>query len=707
MKAKEANFLQFTRRTTQFVIPIYQRTYSWDQKQCEQLWDDIVRVATRDDVPSHFIGSVVYIEEGIYQVTAVPRLLVIDGQQRLTTLSLLILALANTLEEREQELEIGDSIVSARKLRNYYLVNAEEEGSSAFYRLVLTRSDREVLTSLVNGAAVLPDGAASSLVDDNYRFFLKKVASAEIPLEALYTGLAKLIVVDVSLQRGQDNPQLIFESLNSTGLDLSQADLIRNYILMGLDFHEQERLYNNYWYHMERIFGNGAQATQFDRFVRDYLTIKNNGNIPPLRDIYTEFKVYADHNGRHSIEDVVADVHRFAQYYARLAFPEVYEADPELRRIMADINTLKVDVAYPFLMEVYIDYENGLISKQELLEIMRLVESYVFRRAIVGIPTNSLNKTFATLSRSIDRERYTESLKAAFILMDSYRVFPRDEEFKQHLVVKDVYNLRSRVQYLLDKLENYNRKELVNVSEYTIEHIMPQNENLSAEWRHALGENWQDVHERWLHTLGNLTLTGYNSEYSDRPFEQKRDMEGGFRDSPVRLNRGLGQLDTWNAERIQQRGKWLASLAAEVWPYPELDADILDQYRQPQREVTEEYSLDDYEYLEGSTRDLFELLQRRILNLDTNVREEPKKYYIAYKTSTNFVDVIPQRSKLRLTLNMDYDELDDPEGWARDITDIGRWGNGNVDVDFSAPEQIDYIMYLIKQSFDKHTEYAL
>lgn len=701
MKAKEANFLQFIQGAKQFVIPIYQRTYSWDSKQCSQLWDDIARVATDEQIPSHFIGSVVYIEEGIYQVTAVPRLLVIDGQQRLTTLSLLILALADVLEERGVDLQIGEAAISPRKLRNYYLVNNEEEGDQR-YRLVLTRSDRDLLTDLIDGAPLPEDiTATSSLVDDNYRFFERKLKNTEIPLENIYQGIGKLIVVDVSLHRQEDNPQLIFESLNSTGLDLSQADLIRNFILMGLEQSQQEYLYNTYWYRMEQIFGNAERAEQFDRFIRDFLTIKHNGNIPTLRDIYDEFKSHVGWRNT-DIEPIVADVFYFAQYYARLAFPEVYEDDAELRKTMININTLKVDVSYPFLMEVYIDYENGRLTKEELLEIMELVESYVFRRAIVGIPTNSLNKTFATLTRSVDKERYLESLKASFMLMDSYRVFPTDEEFKQALITRDVYSLRARIQYLLDKLENYNRKEPVNVSEYTIEHIMPQNENLNTDWREALGENWRETHERWLHTLGNLTLTGYNPEYGDRPFHVKRDMDGGFRESPIRLSRGLGQLDTWNAEEIQQRGERLASMAVEVWPNPELDQMTFDSYRQTELEEQIEYTYEDYEYLEGSTRDLYDMLQRRILNLDPSVREECLKYYIAFKVSTNFVDVVPQRSGLRLTLNMAFDQIHDPEGWCRDVTHIGRWGNGNVEVRLSAPAQIDYIMFLIKQSFDLH-----
>src|SRR5690606_29967610 len=287
------------------------------------------------------------------------------------------------------------------------------------------------------------------------------------------------------------------ESLNSTGLDLSQSDLIRNYILMGLEPKTQERLYNRYWYPIESRFGE-EYAKQFDFFMRDYLTLKNGGKIPTLRDVYDTFKDFSTQS-QIGIEELVADVFKHAMIYVRFVFPR-YEEDTQIKALLADIKALKMEVAYPFLLEVFLDYESGFLSREELIEILRLVESYVFRRAIVGIPTNSMNKTFANLSRSIKKDRYLESVKVAFRMLDSYRRFPDDEEFMFEFVLKDVYNFRNR-SYLLRKLENHNRKEPANIEEWTIEHIMPQNENLSNEWREMLGENWQEVQSRYLHTI--------------------------------------------------------------------------------------------------------------------------------------------------------------------------------------------------------------
>jgi predicted transport protein len=288
--------------------------------------------------------------------------------------------------------------------------------------------------------------------------------------------------------------------------------------------------------------------------------------------------------------------------------------------------------------------------------------------------------------------------------MGSYKRFPNDTEFEKEIVTKDVYNFRSR-NYLLSRLENYNRKEPVNIDDYTIEHILPQNPQLSFEWQKMLGEQWKDIQEQYLHTLGNLTLTGYNSELSDRPFNLKKTIEGGFNDSPIRLNEFLRKIDLWNEEQIQLRAKELAEKARQIWFAPNLSQDILEQYKPEEQEATV-YTLENYEHVKGEMLNLYEALKKRILNIDSSVREEYKKLYIAFKSSTNFVDIIPQKSRLRLTLNLDFPDIIDPKGLCRDITGLGRWGNGNVEVVFSNINELDDIMDLIQQAFDKQLEYV-
>ena len=588
MKATEANFLAFLKRSPQFAIPIYQRTYSWTERECLQLWQDILRTGSDDSIPAHFTGSIVYIEKGLYQVSGHSPLLVIDGQQRLTTVMLIIEALARHVSGSEPV----DGF-SAKKLRNYYLLNPEEEGERG-YKLLLTQTDKKSLLALMQQK---PEPAELSLrIASNFEFFderIKALSAAE--LVPLCKGLSKLTIVDVSLRRDQDNPQLIFESMNSTGRELSQADLIRNFILMGLEPTYQTRLYEEHWRPMEVAFGQEAYGTHFDGFMRHYLTVKT-GEIPNVRAVYEAFKGYA--RSAESVDTLVANIHTYATYYCAMALDK--EQDVDLAPAFKDLRDLKVDVAFPFLLELYDDYVEGRLTKTVFEQAVRLIEAYVFRRAVCAIPTNSLNKTFATFGRALKKERYFESILAHLMTLPSYRRFPSDEEFKRELSTRDLYNFPRR-SYWLRRLENYNRKERVPVDDYTIEHIMPQNENLSSAWREALGADCQQVQERWLHTLGNLTLTGYNSEYSDRPFPEKRDMLGGFKESPLRLNEGLGVLETWNEHTIRQRAERLAAQAVHVWALPALPTEVLSTYRAKTEPLTA-YTLDDHSHLAPGSR---------------------------------------------------------------------------------------------------------
>ena len=696
MKATATNLLKFLQGTKQFVIPIYQRTYSWGLPDCQQLWHDILRVAQHDEIPAHFVGSIVYVEKGIYHVSSVTQLLVIDGQQRLTTLSLLLAVLGEALEKSGRE---SNAEITRKKIYNYYLFNAEESGDLQ-YKLLLTQSDKETLINILDGRE--EPKSISPRIKQNYQFFKEQVQQDGIDPVTLYKGISKLIIVDISLEQ-LDNPQLIFESLNSTGMDLSQADLIRNYVLMGLDNEEQIRLYRSYWYPLEQNFGHAQNVALFNRFMRDYLTIKSkSGDIPKIDEVYTTFKAYQQSRSTTPIDEIVADIYHYSGYFTKMAL--LQEHDNEIKQILEDINKLQVYVAYPFLLEVYDDYEHQRVSRDDFIAILKLVESYVFRRAICGIPTNSLNKIFATLAREIDKKNYLESVQVAFLQKGAGGRFPRDEEFRAEFAVKNMYNFRNR-NYLLSKLENYERKEPVNVEEYTVEHIMPQNEQLSTAWQQELGHDWKNIHEKYLHTIGNLTLTGYNPELSDRPFREKHDMEGGFADSPIRLNRGLARLENWNMEEIEKRAQSLADVAIKVWAIPALSQQALAKYSGIETtNGSKGYTLADYPSLQGNMRNVFEHLRRRILNLDPSVREEYKKMYIAFKTITNFVDIEPQAKRLSLSLNMKFSEINDPKDLCKDLTGKGHYTNGDVGISVTSLDQIDDVMDLIRQSFEKHWE---
>lgn len=699
MKASETHLLQFLRKSPQFVIPIYQRNYSWTATQCRQLWDDLMLAGRDDDISAHFIGSIVYVERGLSCVTSPEALLVIDGQQRLTTCTLLIAALAQHFEIKD----IGELLdtFSAKKLRNYYLLNPDENGERHF-KLILSETDKDTLLAVLQGAPMPAE--ASARITENYELFQQLILSNQAQLEAICRGIAKLVLVDVSLDRTRDNPQLIFESMNSTGLELSQADLIRNYILMGLEPQLQTELYKTYWRPMERAFGQAAYVLHFDAFMRHYLTAKT-GEIPNMREVYVAFKAFA-RSVKGDVRTVVADIHQYAIYYCAMALGA--EPDAELEQAFHDVRELKVDVVYPFLLDVYHDYQQQQLSTQEVLHIVRWVESYVFRRAICAIPTNSQNKTFAGLSRTLKKDRYLESVQAAFLLLPSYRRFPRDDEFQRDIKVRNLYKFRSR-SYWLRRFENHGRKERVAIEDYSIEHILPQNQALSKEWQQELGPDWQRIQQDWLHTLGNLTLTGYNSEYSDRPFAYKRDQvtdkagnSVGFAYSPLRLNQGLGKVGQWDEAAIKARAKRLAADATKVWPALQLAEDILDAYRLTSAHSGQPYGVTDHIHLtSGPMRALFDELRKSILALDDCVMEDFLKLYVAYKAETNFVDVVPQSKRLRLSLNMPFHEVDDPKGLCIDVTNIGRWGNGDVVIGLSHIDELPYVMGLIRQSFDR------
>lgn len=695
MKATEAKLLAFLKKSPQFVIPIYQRTYSWTERECRQLWDDVVRAGGNAAVTGHFVGSIVYIEQGLFQVATLSPLLVIDGQQRLTTVTLLIAALAEALGT-------GEPVegFSARKLRNYYLLNPEEDGERHF-KLLLSQTDKATLTSLV-GQVPLP-AEQSVRVADNYELFKSWLSDPGCDLAVICQGLAKLVVVDVALARGQDNPQLIFESMNSTGRKLSQADLIRNYVLMGLEPVLQTRLYQDHWRPMELAFGQEGYVAHFDAFMRHYLTLKHPaGEIPRIDEVYEAFKLHSVRPATEQagVEVLVRDVQRHAQAYCAMALGA--ESRPSLRDAFHDLRELKVDVAYPFLLELYDDCAQGVLSEADFLAAVRVVEAYVFRRAVCAIPTNSLNKTFATFSKVLKKDRYLESIQAHLLNLPSYRRFPNDEEFQRELQVRDLYHFGGRAAYWLRRLENHNRKERVAVAEYTIEHILPQNDKLPAQWQADLGSDWKRVQETWLHTLGNLTLTAYNSSYSDFQFAQKRDMEEkGLRWSPLKLNDGLGQLTVWDEAAIKARASKLASKATDVWAKPAVPAEVLAGYR-PKAAGQASYTIDDHPHLlVPALRGVFDAFRKEVLALDSCVSEEFLKLYVAYKAETNFVDVVPQAKRLRLSLNMPFSEIDDPKGMCKDVSGLGRWGNGEVEVGLTAMDQLPYVMGLVRQSFDR------
>ncbi|MCQ2927556.1 DUF262 and DUF1524 domain-containing protein [Helicobacter pylori] len=686
MKADATTLLGFfeENQNNQFVIPIYQRLYSWKKEQCEQLWDDIIKIGGNDKMNGHFIGSILYVRD---DNTHSSPLLIIDGQQRLTTITLLFIALRNHLSE---EVEILKKF-SRKEIENRYLINSNKDGDKKF-RLILSESDKDTLLSLIDKNKREPSELSVKIVE-NFELFEKWISENTDKLETIFKGLEKLMIVWIALDKEKDDPQLIFESMNSKGIELTQADLIRNYIIMETKVDKQKDFYNQYWRAMEEDFKQNEKL--FDRFVRHYLTIKT-GEIPNIKKVYKAFKDYQQKEGV-KIEDLLKDLQKYCGYFCQIAFKK--EADKDLNKALSFLVDLEMDVVYPLLLELYSDYKDGILSKQDFIPIIALTESYLCRRAVCGLGSNGLNKIFLSFTKKIDKDQYLESIKAHFLSLEKTTgKFPKDSEFRDSLITIDFYHFKKK-EYFLKRLEKFDTKEPVDTQKCEVEHIMPQ--TLNPEWKEDLGENFEAIHEKYLHTIGNLTKTGYNSEYRNNSFQEKRDMENGFKQSPLRLNQSLKDLEVFGEKEIEKRANDLADWALKIWTYPKLDAETLEEYKS--KKAKKVYDLNSYKFSPYS-RELFDILREGIKALDERVTENFVKHYITYKHGTIFVSIVPLKYELNLILNMDFSELQDEikkKLKIRNVSKTGHLGVGDVEVKLETKENIPYCLGLIKQALEK------
>ncbi|GAA9860926.1 hypothetical protein VN0630_08600 [Helicobacter pylori] len=505
------------------------------------------------------------------------------------------------------------------------------------------------------------------------------------------------MIVRIALKKGKDDPQLIFESMNSKAMELAQTDLIRNYIVMETEVEKQEVFYNKYWRAMEEDFKQNEKW--FDRFVRHYLTIKIR-EIPNINKVYVAFKHYQQERGIET-EALLQDLQKYCGYFCQIKFKK--EANKDLNKALSFLVDLDMDVVYPLLLELYSDYSDGVLSKQDFIPIIVLIESYLVRRAVCGLGTNSLNKVFPSFTKHIQKDEYFKSLKVHFGSLTEKQRFPNNDEFKDCFIMIDFYNFKKK-KYFFERLENFDTKEPVPTHEYTIEHIMPQ--KLDEEWKKALGQDYERIHTQYLHTIGNLTLTGYNQEYSNKSFQEKQGMEKGFNQSPLRLNQSLRDLESFGEKEIEKRANDLADLALKIWTYPSLDAETLEKYKlKKDKKEKEVYDLSSYKF--GShSRELFDILSKGIKALDERITESFMKAYIAYKYiaykfKTNFVDIVVQTKDLKLYLNMKFNELQDEKNLASDATNKHHNGNGDIEVKLETKENIPYCLGLIKQALEK------
>ena len=567
LQAGETTLNKLLNTSRQFIVPIFQRNYSWQKSQYEQLWFDISRASKFKEKQNHFIGSIVYIDMGT-PAGRPQQLLLIDGQQRLTTISILLCA----IKDYVQKFNLETKLINLAKIKNQFLYNSDEIDEDR-YKLLLNVQDKETYIKLIDNTIFTVNKPATNIIKC-YEFFYERIEDfikEYGQIDEIYAGIFKLSLVSISLDKDSDNPQMIFESMNSTGKDLSQTDLLRNYLLMDLTPEKQTRLYKTYWKPMEELFGEDIyknDVNKFDYFIRDFLTLKSDtGYICKINNVYENFKRYYLDNNCEKFA-VLRDLFTYAKYYACIDL--LQENDDELKLYWQEFKKLDSHVVYPFLLKLCDDYSRQILIKEDFKKILQVVISYLWRRAICEIPTNSLSKTFATLYQAVDKDDYVNSIIKAFVFKSSYKRFPSDYEVREKLQTKDIYHFRLR-KYLLEALENYYHKEPIdlNTANYTIEHIMPQNIEHNLSWQQMLGEDWQEVHSLYLHTLGNLTITGYNAEMSNKSFVEKVNGESGFKHSHLKLNESIAQSDVWNKKAIQRRTNILTDIILKIWKYPE------------------------------------------------------------------------------------------------------------------------------------------
>ena len=582
MKGSECRLIEYMEGSKKrFIIPVYQRNYDWKTENCKQLYDDLIKVI-KNKRRSHFFGSLVSVYEPSGRNT---EFLVIDGQQRLTTVSLLLLAMYNLIKSG---IITPKDVYLDKQIYEDFLVDKYQPEETRI-KLKPVKNDQKAFGKLFNDAR---EHIRESNLTTNYNYFYERIQKQEISIDELFDAICRLEIINITLNN-EDNPQLIFESLNSTGLDLSEGDKIRNFILMGLPSKEQDEYYDKYWNRIE-------ECTKYDvsSFVRDYLSIKQLA-IPSQKKIYISFKDYVDQKSIET-EELLKDLLAYAKRYEILLSGGT--KNKSLDACIYRLNRLETTVTRPFFLEVLRLYDENKLDISEVSDIFLITENYLFRRAICDLPTNALNKIFSTLHREIARyegndEGYVEKFKYALLSKKDRARFPDDDEFAERFTERPIYQMNSKNKiYIMERLENYSTLEDKDVyghcddGTYSIEHIMPQ--HLTPAWIKALGEDYEEIREMWLHRIANLTLTAYNSKYRNSTFEEKKSMKNGFEDSGIRMNTYIAKKDKWTLAELEERNQYLMGRALEIWAAPTTTF-------KPAEKQMDSYTLDDDTSLSG------------------------------------------------------------------------------------------------------------
>ena len=557
---------------TLFLIPLYQRKYAWQQKHCVRLFEDLKKIH-KEGIYSHFFGSIVSVKASQTE----DDLLIIDGQQRITTLSILILAGLNAVANGD--MEKGDEDMEEVKKNYLYAVRRRVERQ---IKLKPIDEDRIAYDALFSNKP--EDFIKNTGITSNYELFYNMIKASDLTFTDLIESIEKLIIIDICLD-SNDNPQLIFESLNSCGKDLEEADKVRNYLLMSLTSAEQEEYYHSYWSKIEKL--TDGEPTMF---IRDYLTIANNGTISNIEELYFDFKQY-DEDNNIDRRELLERMLKYARYYRQITKGET--EIPRIDRKLKQIANIGSAVHLPYLLSFF-DYANSqYLDEDEIYTVLDVIENYWARRIICNYPANALQKMFAVLHNDImkiykQHEKrgiemnlpYSEVLKYVLLKKQGTATFPSDTEVKEEFPTRQIYRIPSTYRcFLFERMENENSPEAndtivqkMNSGDYTIEHIMPQ--TLTPQWKQELGDNWENIYNVYLHTFANLTLTGFNISYSNHSFKEKKegyiDRKGnkidGFDNSAFRLSNYLKHCSKWTLDEIKERQQILLENFLMLWP---------------------------------------------------------------------------------------------------------------------------------------------
>ncbi|MFN3637070.1 MAG: DUF262 domain-containing protein [Chloroherpetonaceae bacterium] len=680
MEASVTRLVELLGDARQYLVPLFQRPYSWERKEWQTLWDDIVELCETETPRPHFFGTIVTIParsvpEGVTKFS------LIDGQQRYTTVSVLFAAMCQVAKQKEENR-------LAEEIQERFLINKFAEGND-YFKLLPTQSDREDYKKIILGKSPHRDSRLSKA----FHFFESQLRKSEFELSKIKTIIERYFSIVRVLLDEKDDPYLVFESLNAKGMPLSQADLIRNYFLMRLHTNRQEEIHAQFWLPMEMRLGE----KNLTEFIRHYLVMRKSDFVKAA-ETYLTLKEYVE-SKKLNPEHELKQLHQFSTYYAKL-LERQQEPDADIRRALIRLNRLEVTTAYPFLLACYHDYAQQHLSSADFVEILRTLENFIVRRFVCSVPTNQLSKIFSPLYRQVQEKVQAQQIPFVESLKDilEQRNYPKDYEFKPDLIENKLYGSGDRgkkTKFILETIEEFfEHRESVLLNDLQIEHVMPQ--TLTAWWQSHLGQNWEFVHEKYLDTLGNLTLTGYNPELSNADFAKKKSI---YKNSHLELNAYFNDVETWRESDIALRGEVLAEKCLKIWAYFGKQ-NIQEQVSTDAERAYTFETMHNSDFLTGEVLELFEDLQDRVLSL-AGVEENVLKQCISYRAkSRTFLSVVPQRSGLKLYLNLPPQEVRQYT-FCRDVSKVGHWGTGDVEVKLKNLSDIDRTMPLIEQAYQK------